>query len=76
MAIATTETDKQHLQQLHKLKTLLDGIQQELDDEIRRAIQDGTKFTDMARVLDKSEAAVRQRANRRGWHDAGSRRSR
>lgn len=47
-----------------------------LDLEIQDAILNGMAFTDLGRATNSSEAAVRQRAVRKGWYEAGTRRSR
>jgi hypothetical protein len=48
----------------------------ELERALRDAIDYGVTFTDLGRTLGTTEAGIRQKANRRGWHEAGTRRSR
>lgn len=64
------------LDKVGDLKMVSDAANDELNLAIQDAIDKGVTFTDLGEVLNLSEAAIRQKSNRRGWHEAGSRRSR
>jgi len=67
---------QEHLKAVFENSSAEEIARLNLDAALKDAIEYGVTFTDLGRVLGISEAGIRQKANRRGWHEAGTRRSR
>ena len=54
----------------------VDRAKAALDQALEEAVRGGASFTDLSLAMGlKSEGAVRLKAKRRGWYEAGSRRA-
>ena len=64
------------LKSLGELVRERDRAQEALDNALEKAVKSGASFTELSLAMGlRSEGAVRLKAKRRGWYEAGSRRA-